>query len=103
LRARNSARPAGSLADQGAEVFDAEPGDGAAGVDGQLAEHFAQVRLARAGRPADAEVLVPVDPLEGAQRLLGGARDGTTLFVPDVEGLAGLPKIMSTRGAECGV
>ena len=75
--------------DQRAEFFDAEPGDSAAGVDGQLTERLAEVRFPCAARAADAEVLVSIDPLESAQRLLSGGRDGAAVFVPDLEGLAG--------------
>ena len=53
------------LADQGAEVFDGEPGDGQSLVDRGLAEGLAEVALAGAGRAADAEVLSPVHPFQG--------------------------------------
>jgi hypothetical protein len=53
-------------ADERAEFVDAEPGNGAAGVDGELAERFAEVRLAGAAWPADAQVFVPVDPFQGS-------------------------------------
>ncbi len=48
--------------DQGAEVFDAAPRDGAAGVNGVLAEGLAEVTLAGPARPADPQVFVPLDP-----------------------------------------
>ena len=53
-------------ADQGAEGLEGEPGDVVAGVDGGVAERFEEVGLAGPGRAAHDEVLVAVDPLEGA-------------------------------------
>ena len=47
-----------------------------AGVDRQLPERLAEVTFAGAGRPADAQVLVPVDPFQGVQRSLGVGGDG---------------------------
>ena len=38
---------------RGAQIVDAEPGHGAAGVDGQLAQGFAEVALAGAGSDGD--------------------------------------------------
>ena len=43
---------------------------------GVLAERLAQMALAGAARPAHHHVLVAGDPLQGPQRLLGGAGDG---------------------------
>src|SRR5690606_851989 len=57
--------------------------------DAGLAERLEEVRLAGAGRPADDEVLVPVDPLQRAQRPLRGRRDRGQALVPHVESLAG--------------
>src|SRR5206468_5443679 len=76
-------------ADQRAELVDGEPGHRPAGVDGQLAQRLAEVRLPRPAGPADAQVLAPVDPLQGAQGLLGWAWDGAAGLVPGLEGLAG--------------
>ena len=78
-----------SSAHQCAEFFDAEPGYGAAGVDGELTECLAEVRFPGPARAADAQVLVPVDPFQCPQGVLGGGRDGAALLVPDLEGLAG--------------
>jgi hypothetical protein len=54
-----------------------------------VAERFEEVGLAGPGRAAHDEVLVPVDPLECAQRPLGGCGDRGDGLVPGVEGLAG--------------
>jgi hypothetical protein len=62
-------------ADQHAELFQGEPGDVAAGLDGGLAEGLQQEGLAGAGGAADHQVLVPADPFQGAQRGLGGGGD----------------------------
>jgi hypothetical protein len=76
-------------ADQRAELFQGEPGDVLSGFDGGLAEALKQEGLAGAGGPADDQVLVPADPFQGAQCLLGGGRDGGQALVPGVEGLPG--------------
>ena len=58
-----------------AEVLETEPRHLVAGIDGGLSERFTEVGLAGAGWSAHDEVLVAVDPLEGAQRPLGRRRD----------------------------
>jgi hypothetical protein len=72
-----------------AELFDAEPCDGHVGVDGGVAERFAEVALAGAGGAGDDEVLMSGDPLEIGQGPLGGGGDGEPGRVEGVEGLAG--------------
>jgi site-specific DNA recombinase len=64
------------MPDEGAEVFDGEPGHGHAAVDGALAERLTEVALAGAGRPADAKVLVPANAFQCGQCVLGGLGDG---------------------------
>ena len=54
-----------------------------------VAERFEEVGFAGAGRSADNEVLVAVDPLERGQRPLCRRRDRRHGLVPGVEGLAG--------------
>ena len=76
-------------AHQHAERFQAEPGDVQPGLDRLLTEGFQQERLAGAGGSAHDQVLPPVHPFQGAQRLLGGGRDGRQFGVPGGEGLAG--------------
>ncbi len=53
-------------ADQGAEVFDGEPGHGTAAVDGVLSEGFTEVALSGARGAAHHQVLPTGDPFEGA-------------------------------------
>ncbi len=66
---RLMARPAGDIgsvaAQDGAEGLEAEPREVVAGVDGGVAESFEEVALARPARPADHDVLVALDPLQG--------------------------------------
>jgi hypothetical protein len=90
------------LRTRGAEIFDGEPGDGEALVDGGLAEGFTEVAFSGPGRPADAEVLPPLHPFQGAQRALGGPRDAAVGLVPDVEGLAGRERRSPAAGAQGG-
>jgi hypothetical protein len=54
-------------AHQSAQSLEAEPADVVTGVDGGLAQRFEEVSLARSTRPAHDQVLVTVNPLEGAQ------------------------------------
>ena len=61
-----------------AEVFEAEPGDSAAGLDGGLAEGFEEHRFAGAGRSAHHQVLGSADPFQGAQGVSGWERGSTT-------------------------
>jgi predicted DNA-binding transcriptional regulator AlpA len=51
-------------ADQRPELLQGEPGDVLPGLDGRLAQGLEQERLARPGRAADDEVLVPADPFQ---------------------------------------
>lgn len=82
----SSARWRGTTHDL-AELFEAEPQDVGAGVDGGVAKRFEEVGLPSARRPADDEVLVVADPLQGPQRGLGGGGDRAGRLVPGVEGL----------------
>jgi len=52
-------------AQQGADVFQGEPGHAQSLLDGVLAEGLEQERLAGPGRPADHEVLAAVHPFQG--------------------------------------
>jgi hypothetical protein len=76
-------------AQQHAEVFEAEPGDPQALLDGVVAEGFEQERLPGPRRSADHEVLAATDPFQGLQCLLGGGGDRRQGRVPGLEGLAG--------------
>ncbi len=76
-------------ADQGAELLEGEPGDVLAGCNGCLAEGLEHEGLACPRRAADDEVLVAADPLQGAQRCLGGCRDRGEPLVPGIERLPG--------------
>ena len=53
--------------DQRAEGLEGEPLDMAAVPDRSVTEGFQEMRFAGAGRPADDQVLVPVDPLQSGQ------------------------------------
>ena len=76
-------------ADQGTEVFDGEPRHRQPSFDCGLPECLGEVRLASSRRPTDAETFTPPDPLQGAERVLGGAGNRRFRFVPVAEGLAG--------------
>ena len=67
---------------RGAKFFEAEPGDGAAGVDGELAERFAEVDCPGAGRPADAAISCVGPPIPGCAAPAGWERDGAAGFRP---------------------
>ncbi len=77
-------------AEQDAEVFEGEPGDLAARLR-RLAGRG--LRAGTSSRcpdgPADDQVLPPVHPFQGPQRLLGRGGDGGGLRVPGIEGLPG--------------
>lgn len=73
-------------ADQGAEIFEPEPCHTHTGFDGLLAEGFEEERFPGAGRSADDQVFPAGDPFQGAQGLLGRARDGRDGGVPGLEG-----------------
>ena len=76
-------------ADQGAEVFEAEPRDSHAGFDDLLAEGFEEESLAGSAGPANDDVLLPADPFQRAQRLLRRRWDRGRGSVPGIEGLPG--------------
>ena len=56
--------------------------DARTGVDDGVAEGFDEVALAGARWAGDGQVLGPADPLEGAQRRLGGGGDGGVFLAP---------------------
>lgn len=58
-------------------------------VDGGAGEGLDEVGLAGARCPGHGQVLGSADPFQGAQRLLGGRRDGRVASSPGLEGLAG--------------
>ena len=76
-------------ADEGAEVFHAEPGHGHALIDGLLAECFQEEGFAGAGGPAGDQVLTPPHPFQGPQERRCCRREGGEGLVPDVEGFPG--------------
>jgi hypothetical protein len=65
------------------------PGDGAAFVDREVAERFTKWLLPVPLGPTYTKRFCSVDPLQGAQRVLGLGRDRRAVRFPSVEGLAG--------------
>ena len=76
-------------ADEHPDLLEGEPGHRHAGFDDLLPERFEEERFSGAGGPADHQVLAPLYPFQGLQRLLGGQRDRRGVGVPHVEGFPG--------------